>query len=137
MPKVVSIQPEVTEKWMDRFVVDLVECPSVSRTSAAARAFGPAVSYEYSPVLFAVLFPGWCRVLSYIRLSQIERKYLSCQLPVVSSRPFFWGRSPLVQLAWALAHRVSEWIRRKLCQSEQTSEPCWLVLPRERPRRSW
>ena len=43
MPTVVSVRPEVTEKWMDRFVVDLVECPSVSRTSAA-------VSEEYSPV---------------------------------------------------------------------------------------
>ena len=68
MPTVVSIRPEVTEKWMDRFVVDLVECPSVSRTSA---------------------------------------------------------------VAWALALRVSE-------LSKQTSEPRWLVLPRERPRRrSW
>ena len=38
---------------MDGFVVDLVECPSVSRTSAVARTFGPAVSEEYSPVLFA------------------------------------------------------------------------------------
>ena len=53
MPTVVSVRPEVTEKWMDRFVVDLVECPSVSRTSAVARTFGPAVSEEYSPVLFA------------------------------------------------------------------------------------
>ena len=52
MPAVVSVRPEVTEKWMDRFVVDLVECLSVSRTSAVARTFGPAVS-EYSPVLFA------------------------------------------------------------------------------------
>ena len=31
IPRVVSVRPEVTEKWMDRFVVDLVECPSVSR----------------------------------------------------------------------------------------------------------
>ena len=38
---------------MDRFVVDLVECPSVSRTSAVARMSGPAVSEEYSPVVFA------------------------------------------------------------------------------------
>ena len=35
---------------MDWLVVDLVECPSVSRTSAVARTFGPAVSEEYSPV---------------------------------------------------------------------------------------
>ena len=52
MPTVVSVRPEVTEKWMDQFVVDLVECPSVSRTSAVARTFGPAVSEEYSPVFF-------------------------------------------------------------------------------------
>ena len=32
--------------------MDLVECPSVSRTSAVARTFGPAVSEEYSPVVF-------------------------------------------------------------------------------------
>ena len=53
MPTVVSVRPEVAEKWMDRFVVDLVECPSVSRTSAVARTFGPAMSEEYSPVFFA------------------------------------------------------------------------------------
>ena len=57
MPTVVSVRPGVTEKWMDRFVVDLVECPSVSRTSAVARTFGPAVSEEYSPVFF--LGGGW------------------------------------------------------------------------------
>ena len=39
IPTVVSVRPEVTEKWMDRFVVDLVECPSVSRTNAVARTF--------------------------------------------------------------------------------------------------
>ena len=33
--------------------MDLLECPSVSRTSAVARTFGPAVSEEYSPVVFA------------------------------------------------------------------------------------
>ena len=27
MPTVVSVRPEVIEKWMDQFVVDLVECP--------------------------------------------------------------------------------------------------------------
>ena len=53
IPTVVSLRPEVIEKWMDRFVVDLVECPSVSRTSTVARTFGPAVSEEYSPVVFS------------------------------------------------------------------------------------
>ena len=48
IPTVVSVQRVVTEKWMDRFVLDLVECPSISRTSAVARPFGPAVSEEYS-----------------------------------------------------------------------------------------
>ena len=53
IPEVVSVRPVVTEKWMDRFVVDLVESPSVSRKSALALTFGPAVSEEYSPVVFA------------------------------------------------------------------------------------
>ena len=53
MPTAVSVRTVVTEEWMDRFVMDLVECPSVSRTSAVARTFGPAVSEEYSPVFFA------------------------------------------------------------------------------------
>ena len=52
IPTVVSVRPEATEKWMDRFVVDLEECPSVFRTSAVARTFGPALSEEYSPVVF-------------------------------------------------------------------------------------
>ena len=101
----------VTEKWMDRFVIDLVECPSVSRTSAVARTFGPAVSEEYSPVVFA----GGGRLpmhTPWLSLSQIQRECLPCLLPVVSSRPFFWGRSPLMWLVWALARRVSEWTRR-------------------------
>ena len=38
---------------MDRFVLDLVDCPSVSRTSAVAQTFKPAMSEEYSPVVFA------------------------------------------------------------------------------------
>ena len=53
MPTAVSVWTVVTEEWMDRFVMDLVECPSVSRTSAVARTFRPAVSEEYSPVVFA------------------------------------------------------------------------------------
>ena len=46
-PTEVSVRTVVTEKWMDRFVIDLVECPSVSRTSTVARTFGSAVSEEY------------------------------------------------------------------------------------------
>ena len=53
IPTAVSVRRVVAEEWMDRFVLDLVECPSVSRTSAVARTFGPAVSEEYSPVVFA------------------------------------------------------------------------------------
>ena len=53
MPTAVSVRTVVTEKWMDRFVMDLEECLSVSRMSAVARTFGPAMSEEYSPVVFA------------------------------------------------------------------------------------
>ena len=63
MPEVVSVRPEVTEKWMDRFVVDLVESPSVSRKSEVAQTFGPAVSEEYSPVVFAGGGGGGCRCI--------------------------------------------------------------------------
>ena len=52
IPTAVSVRTVVAEKWMDRFVLDLVECPCVSRTSVVARTFGPAVSEEYSPVVF-------------------------------------------------------------------------------------
>ena len=96
---------------MDRFVIDLVECPSVSRTSAVARKFGPAVSEEYSPVVFAggrlPMHTPW------LSLRQIQRECLSCLLRVVSSRPFFGGRSPLMWSVRVLARRVSEWTRRK------------------------
>ena len=44
MPTAVSMRTVVTEKWMDRLVMDLEVCPSVSRTSAVVRTFGPAVS---------------------------------------------------------------------------------------------
>ena len=61
---VVSVRPEVTEKWMDWFVVDLVESPSVSRTSTVARTFGPAMSEEYSPGFFSggrlPMHTPWC-----------------------------------------------------------------------------
>ena len=70
IPTTVSVRTIVAEEWMDRFVLDLVECPSVSRTSAMTRTLGPAVSEEYSPVVFAggggggcqCIPPGCCRV---------------------------------------------------------------------------
>ena len=46
----VSVRTVVTEKWMDRFVLDLVECPSISRTSEVARMFGPCL--RSIPLLF-------------------------------------------------------------------------------------
>ena len=63
MPTAVSVWTVVTEEWMDRFVMDLVECPSVSRTSTVARTFGPAVSEEYFPVVFAGGGGGGCRCI--------------------------------------------------------------------------
>ena len=114
IPTAVSVRTVVTEKWMDRFVIDLVECTSVSRTGAVAPTFGPAVSEEYSPVVFVGGGGGglpWHTPL--MSLSQIQHECLSCLLTVVSSRPFFWGRSPLMWSVWALARRVSEWTRRK------------------------
>ena len=110
---VVSVWTVVTEKWMDRFVIDLVECPSVSRTSAVARMFRPAVSEEYSSVVFAGGGGGGGRLPMHtplLLLNQIQLECLSCLLPVVSSRPFFWGRSPWMWLAWALA--MSDFDRR-------------------------
>ena len=53
LPTAVSLRTVIAEKSLDRFVMDLLECPSVSRTSAVAWTFGPAVSEEYSPVVFA------------------------------------------------------------------------------------
>ena len=64
MPTAVSVRTVVTEEWMDQFVMDLVECPSVSRTSAVARTFGPAVSEEYSPVFFC--WGGGCRCIPLV-----------------------------------------------------------------------
>ena len=89
MPTAVSVRTVVTEKWMDRFVMDLEKCPSVSRTSAVARTFGPAVSEEYSPVVFAGRGGGRLPMHTpWLSLSQIQREYLSCLLPVVSSGRF-------------------------------------------------
>ena len=61
LPTAVSVRSVVAEKWMNRFVVDLLECPSVSRMSAVARTFRPAVSEEYSSVVIAG--GGGCRCI--------------------------------------------------------------------------
>ena len=53
LPTAVSVWTVVAEEWMDWFVLDLVECLSVSRTNVVARMFGPAMSEEYSPVVLA------------------------------------------------------------------------------------
>ena len=95
MPTAVSVRTVVTEEWMDRFVMDLVECPSVSRTSAVARTFGPAVSEEYSPVVFAGGEVADAYPLVVVQ-PDTARVYVLPVLSVVSSRPFFWGRSPLM-----------------------------------------
>ena len=60
LPTVVSVQTVVAEEWMDWFVLDLVECPSVSRTSAVARTLGLAVFEKYSPVVLAGGGGGGC-----------------------------------------------------------------------------
>ena len=48
LPTAVSVWTVVAEEWMDWFVLDLLKCLSVSKTSAVARTFRPAVSKEYS-----------------------------------------------------------------------------------------
>ena len=63
LPTAVSVRSVDAEKWMDRFVVDLLECPSVSRMSAVARTFGLAVSEEYSSDVFAGGGGGGCRCI--------------------------------------------------------------------------
>ena len=93
IPTAVSVRTVVTEEWMDRFVMDLVECPSVSRTSAVARTFWPAVSEEYSPVFLlgevADAFP--------LVVVKSDTARVSALLAAgYSSRPSFWGRSPLM-----------------------------------------
>ena len=56
LPTAVSVRTVVAEKWMDRFVLDLVECPSVSRTSAVARTFRQDLRRMLSPSHMAVGF---------------------------------------------------------------------------------
>ena len=103
MQTAVSVRTVVTEKWMDRFVMDLIECPSVSRTSAVARTFEPAISKK-NPLLFFAGVRGGCRCIPP-----------GCRLVRHSASvcPVFGGRSPLMWSVWALARHVSEWTRRK------------------------
>ena len=91
MPTAVSMRKVVTEEWMDRFVMDLVECPSVSRTSAGPRRSGRPCLRSI-PLLF--LMGGWRFPMHtpWLSLSQIQREYLSCMLPVVPGRFFGEGR---------------------------------------------
>ena len=108
IPTAVSMRTVVTEEWMDRFVLDLVECPSVSRTSAVARTFGPAVSEEYSPVVFpggggevadayplVVVEPDTVRV-SGLQLVKSDTSRVSA-LPVAGCKfpAVFWGKVAL------------------------------------------
>ena len=123
IPTAVSVWPVVTEEWMDWFVLDLVECLSVSRTSAVSRTFGPAVSEEYSLLFLlggggvadayplVVVEPDTVRVFG-LQLVKLDTSQVSA-LPVAGSRPFFWGRSPWMWSVRVLARRVSEWTRRK------------------------
>ena len=62
IPTVVSVRSEVAEKWMDRFGVDLVECPSVSRTSAVAERSGQPCLRSI-PLLFLLGGGGGCRCI--------------------------------------------------------------------------
>ena len=61
VPTAVSVRAVVTEKWMDRFVMDLEECPSVSRTSAlTGRSGRPCL--RSIPLLF-LLGGGGCQCI--------------------------------------------------------------------------
>ena len=99
--------------------MDLVECPSVSRTSAVARTFGPAVSEEYSPVVF--LWGGGAAADAYSLvvvesdpalvsgLHAVVSDSARSVLPVAGFEfPAVFLGPPLMWLAWALARRVSE-----------------------------
>ena len=106
IPKVVCVQTVVSEKWMDRFVFDLIECSSVSRTSVVARTFGPAVSEEYSPVVFSgegggavadayplVVVESATVLVSGLQLVESDAAQVSV-LPVVGWKfpAVFWGK---------------------------------------------
>ena len=111
--------------WMERFVLVPEVCAVVSMTSTVARTFGPALSEEYSLVVLAgggvaaaiplVVVASDTAQVSVLPMVESDTAQVSV-LPVVSSRPFLGGRSPWMWSVWALARRVSDWIRRKPCR---------------------
>ena len=114
LPTPVSLRTIVTEEWMDRFVW----CPSVFRTSAVTRTFGPAVSEEYSPVVFAggrgtvaEAYPLVVVESDTARVSGLQ--LVKSDTARVSVLPVAGCKFPAVFLA--LARRVSEWTQRKPC----------------------
>ena len=140
IPTVVSVRPEVTEKWMDRFVVDLVECPSVSRTSAVARTFGPAVSEEYSPVIFFDAYPLVVVESDPALVSGLHAVVSDSDrsvLPVVGFEfPVdFWRKVAFDAVGLGVGPPCFRVDSEEALLKRKTSEPCWLVVPRVRPRR--
>ena len=118
-PAAVSIRPVVAEVWMERFVLVPEACPVVSMMSTVARTFGPDLFEEYSPVVLA----GGAVAAAYPLVVVESDTARVSVLPMVESDtarvsvlPFVWGRSPWMWSVWALARRVSNWIRRKPCQ---------------------
>ena len=77
-----------------------------------ARTLGTAVSEEYSPVVLdggvADAYPLVVVESDTARVSVLL--VAGCKFPAV-----YLGRSPWMWSVWALARRVSEWIRRKPC----------------------
>ena len=106
------MQTVVAEEWMDWFVLNLVECPSVSRTSAVARTFGPAVSEEYSPFVLAGRRLPMHTPLVVVESDTSQVSVLpvaGCKFPAV-----FLGKVALDVVGLGVARHVSEWIWRKL-----------------------
>ena len=137
------VQTVVSEKWMDRFVFGLVEFSSVSRTSAA-QTFGPDVSEEYSPVIFAggggavadayplVVVESDTVQVSDLQLVESDAAQVSV-LPVAGWKfpAVFLGRSPLIWLVWAMARRVSEW--RDFADFDRRTSPVGSYSPGRNP----
>ena len=59
----VSVRTVVAEKWMERFVLDLVECPSVSRMSAVAGRSGRPCLRSIPLLFFSGGGGGGCRCI--------------------------------------------------------------------------